>query len=77
MLSIRLNGEPQVLDEATLDAATLHEGTLAELLAARGIERRRGVAVAVNGTVVPAKSWADHRLADGDAVEIVRPIGGG
>ena len=67
MLSIRLNGEPHALPAATL----------AELLAARGIQRARGVAVAVNGQVVPARGWAEHRLAEGDDVEIVKPVGGG
>ena len=67
MLSIRLNGEPHPLQAATL----------AELLAARGIQRARGVAVAVNGQVIPARGWARHRLAEGDDVEIVKPVGGG
>jgi sulfur carrier protein len=67
MLSIRLNGEPHALPATTL----------AELLAARGIQRARGVAVAVNGQVVPARIWAEHRLAEGDDVEIVKPVGGG
>lgn len=67
MLSIRVNGEPNALTATTL----------AELLAARGIQRARGVAVAVNGQVVPARGWTEHRLAEGDDVEIVKPIGGG
>jgi sulfur carrier protein len=67
MLSIRINGEPHPLQAATL----------AELLAARGVQRARGVAVAVNGQVVPARGWAEHRLAEGDDVEIVKPVGGG
>ncbi len=50
---------------------------LTELLAMRGIEGPRGVAVAVNGEVVPAAAWAATRLGEGDAVEIVRPFGGG
>ena len=67
MLSIRLNGESHALPATTL----------AELLAARGIQRARGVAVAVNGQVVPARIWAEHRLSEGDDVEIVKPVGGG
>ncbi|HXZ01874.1 MAG TPA: sulfur carrier protein ThiS [Stellaceae bacterium] len=51
--------------------------TVAELLKARGIDDRRGVAVAVNGVVVPARSWRAQSLAAGDQVEIVRPFGGG
>jgi sulfur carrier protein len=65
--SIRINGEQQALAVATI----------AELLRARGIEGTRGVAVAVNGTVVPAGAWRDRHLAPGDEVEIVRPFGGG
>ena len=55
----------------------LTASTVAELLRARGIESRRGIAVAVNGAVVPAGAWASRPLAPGDAVEIVRPFGGG
>lgn len=51
--------------------------TVAELLKARGIDGKRGVAVAVNGVVVPAGDWRDLSLAAGDRVEIVRPFGGG
>jgi sulfur carrier protein len=66
-IRIRINGS----EEATGAA------TVAELLRARGIEGRRGVAVAVNGVVVPAGAWPDRRLGPDDAIEIVRPFGGG
>jgi sulfur carrier protein len=65
--NIRVNGKPE----------TLTASTLAQLLRARGIEGRRGVAVAVNGAVVPAGAWDSRSLAAGDEVEIVRPFGGG
>ncbi len=65
--NIRVNGNEEALSAATV----------AELLRARGIEGRRGVAVAVNGTVVPASRWSEAPLAAGDQVEIVRPLGGG
>jgi sulfur carrier protein len=65
--SIRINGREEQLTAATV----------AELLRARGIDGRRGVAVAVNGVVAPSRSWASLALAPGDAVEIVRPFGGG
>jgi sulfur carrier protein len=64
---IRVNGREE----------PLIAGTVAELLRARGIEGARGVAVAVNGVVVPARSWQALALAGGDQVEIVRPFGGG
>jgi sulfur carrier protein len=64
---IRINGREEPLRVATI----------AELLRARGIEGTRGVAVAVNGAVVPARQWAALSLAADDVVEIVRPFGGG
>jgi sulfur carrier protein len=64
---IRVNGKEEQVSVATL----------AELLAARGIMRAKGVAVAVNGAVVPQGSWDKARLASGDRIEIVKPFGGG
>jgi sulfur carrier protein len=64
---IRVNGKEEALVAATI----------AELLAARGIMRAKGVAVAVNGSVVPASAWERAPLAIGDNVEIVKPFGGG
>jgi len=37
----------------------------------------RGVAVAVNGTVVRRREWAARRLEPGDVVEIVGAVQGG
>lgn len=37
----------------------------------------RGVAVAVNDTVVPRSAWGSTTLAAGDSVEIVKPFRGG
>jgi sulfur carrier protein len=48
------------------------DGLVASLLAAR-----RGVAVAVNGTVVPRSRWAVVALADGDNVEVLTAAQGG
>jgi len=57
---------------------TIEADSLAQLLAARGIDQRqRFVAVAVNNVVVPRGEWADLRLASGDRVEIVQPMKGG
>lgn len=38
---------------------------------------RRGLAVAVNGEVVPRSTWADRPVADGDQVEILTIAQGG
>ena len=35
------------------------------------------IAVAVNGEVLPRDAWARTEIRDGDAVEIVRAVGGG
>jgi sulfur carrier protein len=64
---IRVNGKEEQVSAVTV----------AELLAARGITRPKGVAVALNGSVVPASAWPEARLAAGDRIEIVRPFGGG
>lgn len=37
----------------------------------------RGLAVAVNGEVVPRSSWKDTQLAEGDKIELLNAIGGG
>ena len=65
--SIRINGTEEKLAAANI----------AELLAARGVADGRGLAVALNGAVVPKRLWPETRLSAGDDVEIVRPFGGG
>ena len=65
--TIRINGKDE----------TLAAATVAELLHTRGIDKPRGVAVALNGAVVPASGWSAARLTPGDTLEIVKPFGGG
>ena len=68
MIRLRING---VEDEVAV-------ATVAELLAARGIDpNARFLAIAVNGTVLRRREWLAHRLSPGDDVEIVRPFSGG
>ena len=66
-LEVLVNGEPCVVPSST---------TLAGLVALVGIERR-GVAIAVDGQVVPRSAWADSTLLDGARVEIVTAAAGG
>jgi len=67
MLHLTINGEPKDLPEAL---------TVADLLARMGLDRRK-VAVEVNEAVVPAVRHAEHRLGEGDRVEVVTLVGGG
>jgi sulfur carrier protein len=56
----------------------LGDGTLTGVLAAEAVNpKARGLAVAVNGQVVPRHAWDTTRLAPGDQVEIVKLFAGG
>lgn len=61
---IMVNGEPRPLVEPL---------TVADLVPADA----RGLAVALNGVVVPRGAHATTTLADGDLVEIVTAVQGG
>ncbi len=59
-------------------ARPLGDGSLTELLAAEAVNTlSRGLAVAVNGQVVPRHAWDATRLAPGDEIEIVKLFAGG
>jgi sulfur carrier protein len=65
---IRVNGESEPLAVATL----------AELLAEKAVDTgQKGIAVALNGAVVPRAAWPMMPLKAGDTVEIVRARQGG
>jgi len=65
---VDLNGERTPLPD---------EATLVEAVTASGADQARGVAVALDGEVVPRAEWADRRLSDGQEVEVVRAVQGG
>jgi sulfur carrier protein len=66
--SIRVNGETEPLAAATLAA----------LLAEKAVDtEQKGMAVALNGAVVPPAAWPATALKPGDSVEIVRARQGG
>jgi sulfur carrier protein len=67
-VEIRVNGEVEALAATTLEA----------LLAEKAVDTgQRGIAVALNGAVVPRAAWAATALHPGDSVEIVRARQGG
>jgi sulfur carrier protein len=66
--SIRVNGQDEPLSVATLAA----------LLEEKAVDTgQRGIAVAVNGAIVPRAAWPQTNLHVGDSVEIVRARQGG
>lgn len=67
-LEIRVNGQNVPLGAATI----------ADLLAKQAFEINQcGIAVALNGSVVPRSVWGETALRPGDNIEIVRAKQGG
>jgi sulfur carrier protein len=69
MTAVLINGERHRLpDGATLEAAVREAGAPAG---------GRGVAVAVDGEVVPRREWPATRLSEGQRVEVLNAVQGG
>jgi len=67
-LSLVVNGEAQIVESDELSG----------LIVANGLDpAQKGLAVALNGRVVPHGEWAGTKLSFGDKIEIVRPLAGG
>jgi len=65
---IRVNGHDMPLGAATV----------ADFLAQQAVDvDQRGIAVALNGSVVPRSAWGATALRPGDNIEIVRVMQGG
>jgi thiamine biosynthesis protein ThiS len=52
------------------------EATVEQLLEVLGLQRR-GLAVEVNGTIIPHREFSSYRLKSADRVEVVALVGGG
>lgn len=68
-MELVVNGEAR-----TSKAATVHELLTEELEEGH---TRRGIAVAINGQIVPRTEWESAAINKGDRVEIVRALPGG
>jgi sulfur carrier protein len=66
-MKIVVNGADRVLPDGA---------TVVDVVSAV-VERDRGVAVALNGEVVPRGGWPDAALRDGDKVEVLTAAQGG
>ncbi len=68
-MNITVNGSPEQVPDGI---------SLAGLLTARGQDaRRKGIAIARNGEVVPRGQWTEARLLEGDSVELLTASQGG
>ena len=68
-MKLTVNGDPQQLEEGA---------RVEDVLVLLGRDRRGlGLAVAVNGQIVPRAQWPEHELNADDRVEVLHAIGGG
>ena len=67
MIELSVNGVARRMEQGA---------NVAHLLSALELSGKR-VAVERNGEIVPRSQYADTRLAEGDALEIVVAVGGG
>jgi sulfur carrier protein len=66
---LTINGEKKEIGDAR---------TVQDLLSLLGLSSRpQGVAVALNGSVVPRSEWPRALLKSGDAVEVIHAVQGG
>ena len=68
MTVVTVNGEPRELGEAA---------TIETAVRAIGAPDGRGVAVALDGEVVPRGEWSSTTVREGQQVEVLRAVQGG
>ncbi|HZB05146.1 MAG TPA: sulfur carrier protein ThiS [Thermoleophilaceae bacterium] len=68
MTVVTLNGEPREVGEAA---------TIESAVRAIGAPDGRGVAVALDGEVIPRGEWATTALREGQQVEVLHAVQGG
>ncbi|MGC6456169.1 MAG: sulfur carrier protein ThiS [Coraliomargaritaceae bacterium] len=67
-MNVTVNGEDRSFSEGA---------TLQALLVEMGMSANKGIAVAVNQSVVPTRQWAECQLSEGDAVLVIQATQGG
>ncbi|MDP9237255.1 MAG: sulfur carrier protein ThiS [Chloroflexota bacterium] len=72
-MKITVNGKPR---EIAVTALTGGAVPLPEFLRSHDINPRL-VAVAINGDVIPKDQYEAAEIREGDAIEVVRMVGGG
>lgn len=66
-MKITINGEQKTIEQ---------ERTISQVLDMLRVPRA-GTAVAINGAIIPRDRHESHVVAEGDRIDILRPIGGG
>jgi sulfur carrier protein len=67
-MRVTVNGEPRNLAEGS---------NVADAVADVADGRRTGIAVSLNGEVVPRSAWETVAIGDDDRLEVLSAIGGG
>lgn len=68
LMKVTVNGQHREIGEPS---------SLSAALAMLGFDNTRGLAVAVEGEVIPRARWGGFRLTDGARMEILRAVQGG
>jgi len=53
------------------------EAKIADALAALNIPSQKGIAIAINNSVIPRQEWDTHMLQDNDKITLIRATQGG
>lgn len=70
-MNLFVNGEPREREAESVEALFAIEAE------ATGIASPQGVAIALNGRVLPRRDWGATPVREGDRIEIVRAMQGG
>ena len=65
---VTVNGKPQAIERCILAEVLLELGYPAE---------QQGIAVALNGKVIPRSCWNDQPVTGGDEIDVVGAVQGG
>jgi sulfur carrier protein len=65
---VRVNGAEREVERGT---------TVEALVRSLGAEPARGIAVALDGEVVPRSAWRETAVAEGQELEVLRAVQGG
>jgi len=68
-IAVRINGA---------DAAVAEAASIIDILQGQGLDpKARGIAVALNESILPSARWEATKVAAGDRIEIVKAFAGG